>query len=212
MNKILAKIDAIIEKIPVHIRDIIQKGFLAVVAMIALVAILLGVKRGIENATPGGVQLFEKTANLFYIDKIREENKKKNRLIEDVDVYKELFESRDERIHPTFRKLGRDTDDRLIGESQEFIKKPDPLKRKDGEFLFENENNPDGQVLPDRIKKSNEAGKTGNNNENETIPLLDDKADNKKPGAEQPDFEKVEKPAPQKSEEKKSSFGIHLID
>jgi len=153
MNKILAKIDSIIDKIPIHVRDLLQKVFFAIVALAILIAIVTGVKNGIEHAAPGGVHLFDKNKDLFFIQNLREENATKNRLIEDVDVYQELFESRDERLHPTFQRLGLDTDDRIIGEREEFIKKDDPLKRKDTELLIEDrEGLTEDHAAPDNIK------------------------------------------------------------
>ena len=153
MNKILAKIDSLIDKIPIHIRDLIQKGFYSIVALAALIAIIVGIKKGMDNAKPGGIQLFGKNKDMFYIQRLREENSKKNKLIEDIDVYDDLFESRDERLHPTFHRLGRDTDDRLIGEREEFIKN-DPLRKKQRDFLIEEkENFSEVEALPDKIEK-----------------------------------------------------------
>jgi len=153
MDKILAKIDALIDKIPIHIRDLIQKGFISLVALVALVAIVTGIKKGIDNATPGGVQLFEKNKDIFYIQRLREENAKNNKLIEDIEVYEDLFESRDERLHPTFQKLGRNTDDRIIGEREEFIRQ-DPLRKKDTNLLIEeDEKFTEEYPAPDDLRK-----------------------------------------------------------
>jgi hypothetical protein len=140
MNKYLQQIDKLILKIPVQIRDLIVKVFFMILAIAALIAIIYGIRKGIENAEPGGAKLFQKNEDFFYLEKIREENRKKNKIIEDIEVYKDLFEARDERIHPTFKSLGKDTDDRLIGDREEFLKEPDELRRKQHEFLMEDDN------------------------------------------------------------------------
>jgi hypothetical protein len=172
MNKILAKIDGLIEKIPIHLRDLIQKGFISIVALAALIAIVVGIKRGIDNATPGGVQLFGKNKDIFYIQRLREDNAKKNKLIEDIDVYEDLFESRDERLHPTFRRLGRDTDDRIIGEREEFISK-DPLRKKNHDMLIEeNDKFNEEYSAPDSLKDSVK-NHLNTKPDDKDIPLID---------------------------------------
>lgn len=158
MDKILAQIDKLIEKIPIHFRDLIQKAFFMLIALAALIAIIMGIQKGIENATPGGAKIFQKNEDFFYIDKLKEENKKKNRLIEDVEVYKDLFESRDERLHPTFRVLGKDTADRLIGEKEEFIKKPDSLRKKEDNFLIDEDKEMEYEKkVPDDLMQKEES-------------------------------------------------------
>ncbi|MDH4262023.1 MAG: hypothetical protein OEV78_03150 [Spirochaetia bacterium] len=171
MDKILAKIDVLIDKIPIHIRDLIQKGFFSIIAIVALFAIVAGIKRGIDHAKPGGVQLFGKNKDLFYIERLREDNAKKNKLIEDIEVYEDLFESRDERLHPTFQRLGKDTDDRIIGEREEFIKQ-DPLRKKNNNLMIEeNDKFNEEYPVPDHV---NDALKL--KSKSEEIPLIDNQS------------------------------------
>ena len=80
MNKVLQFIDKYIDKIPVHIRDIIQKAFIMLAAVAGVVAIAYGIKMGAAAAKPGGKQLFEDVSDMFYKEQIIEENKKQNEL------------------------------------------------------------------------------------------------------------------------------------
>lgn len=205
MDKILAKIDSIIEKIPIHIRDLIQKAFLAIVALVALLGIVYGIRKGIENARPGGAELFSKNKDLFYIDGLREENKKKNHLVEDVEVYQDLFESKDERIHPTFRRLGKETEDRMIGEREEFIKNKDPLRKK-SDTLFMDDTKKDEPVLPDQFKSGEKTGE---------VPLIDDSSQNSStasPVMNRQSKEPGKNMAPEPENKPESNDKIQLID
>ncbi|RME89501.1 MAG: hypothetical protein D6767_08385 [Candidatus Hydrogenedentota bacterium] len=113
MDKWLKKVDDLIEKIPAHIRDIIQKAALALLALIALVAIVTAIAKGIQNAEPAGEKLIQKTDDLFYLEKLKKENEKKLNLIEDIPVEPETGI-----LSPSVNvpKLTPDTSNRLIGE------------------------------------------------------------------------------------------------
>ncbi|MES0489636.1 MAG: hypothetical protein ABUK01_06580 [Leptospirales bacterium] len=80
MNKVLQFIDKYIDKIPVHIRDIIQKAFIMLAAVAGVVAIAYGIKMGAAAAKPGGKQLFEDVSDMFYKEQIIEENMQRNEL------------------------------------------------------------------------------------------------------------------------------------
>jgi len=136
MNKILEFIDKMIEKIPVHIRDIIQKGFLALGALALLIAMIYGVRRGLEDAIPGGAKIHETTEDLFYTEKLRQENMKKQQLIEDIELERDEFQRMDNRIDPDYTQMGRDVTDRMMGEKGELLKKESPFERgEDDAFM-----------------------------------------------------------------------------
>lgn len=136
MDKIFQFIDKIVEKIPVHIRDIIQKGFLALGALILLLGMLYGIRRGLEDAIPGGAKIHETTQDLFYIEQRRQENMKNQQLIEDIELEQDEFQRIDERIDPGFTQMGNDVSDRLMGEKGEMIQKENPFDhKKEDEFM-----------------------------------------------------------------------------
>ena len=128
MNKFLAIFDKLIDKIPVHIQDIIQKGFIAIGALALLIAMIYGIQRGFEDAIPGGAKIHETTQDLFYTEQLREENMKNTPLIEDVELDRRDFQGTDERIDPDFTQMGRDVSDRMMGEKDEMLKKETPFE------------------------------------------------------------------------------------
>lgn len=82
----LKKVDELIEKIPLHIRDLLQKISLALAALLAIIGIFLGYKYGTEAASPGGEQLAGKTRDLFADELLKEERAEATQFIEDIEV------------------------------------------------------------------------------------------------------------------------------
>ncbi len=120
MGKYIQIIDNLIDKIPGHIQDLIKKGFYALVAMAALFAILLAIRKGMADAPPPGLQLSKTARDLYYLEELREENAKREQLIEDIETtYSEQFE--DEKDITGFVNLGRDTLGHLAGEKDEML-------------------------------------------------------------------------------------------
>ena len=118
-----------------HIRDIIQKSMIMLVALVGLFAITMAVKQGIADANPGGVQLFKTSRDLFYIDELTTENENKIQLIEDIDLGNDTFMQPDERIHPDFKSMGENRENRMMGESSGLMEKENPLRSKKERFL-----------------------------------------------------------------------------
>jgi len=139
MDKVLKFIDKYIDKIPIHIRDIIQKGFIALTALAMLLAIVYGINRGMRESLPSGVKLFEKSRDLFYTDELKNENKNRLKLIEDVELNLFIQEKSDERLYPTLRRLGKDTSNHMIGESGDMIQKENRLSEKDKNLFMEDD-------------------------------------------------------------------------
>jgi len=137
MDKVLKFIDKYIDKIPIHIRDIIQKGFIALTALALLLAIVYGINRGMRESLPSGVKLFEKSRDLFYTDELKNENKNRIKLIEDVELNLFIQEKSDERLYPALRRLGKDTSNHMIGESGDMIQKENRLSEKDKNLFME---------------------------------------------------------------------------
>ena len=121
MNKILKKIDDFIDQIPEDIKDLIQKGAIALGAILALVGILSAVIRGIKDAEPGGFQLVEDSNDLFYLEKLREENEKRLKLIEDVEYDISVLTENELQNKKLYQPMGRDTLDHLRGEKEELL-------------------------------------------------------------------------------------------
>lgn len=129
MNKLFKKIDDIIAKIPPHIQDIIQKASMAMVALAALIAILTGISRGMQDAKPGGFKLAKDTQELFYLEKLRKENKDQIRLKEDYD-YEYINNDIEDPSENKFEKLSEDKLNSLPAESDNLLKKDNPLQNK----------------------------------------------------------------------------------
>ena len=176
-----------IEKIPIHIRDIIQKGFLALGALVLLLGMIYGIRRGLEDAIPGGAKIHETTQDLFYTEKLRQENLKNEQLIEDIELERDEFQKMDERIDPDYTQMGRDVTDRMMGEKGELLKKETPFERKkEGEMFLE--------TAPDHPKSL--PGEPRSSTENKDPQLLDEPA-TAGPGADQ----LPEAPAPSRKDE-----------
>ena len=144
MNRFFQKIDGLIEKIPAHIKDIIQKGAIATGAIGALFSITLAVIQGIKDADRGGFQIVEKSDDLFYLNRLKEENSKKVELIEDIDHdIMSLIEKNIEGMN-NYRPLARDTLDHLIGEKDDLLLNKNKLREQNTVPSFIN----DELVLP----------------------------------------------------------------
>lgn len=132
LANLVPSIDRLIEQIPPHIRDIIQKASLAFAALLALIVIIAGINRGLKDATPAGVRLVERSRDLFYLQEMREEYAKKRKLVEDVEVDPLEFPSRQKAADETkFSAMGRDTMGHLMGEKEEMLKHEDALRPKE---------------------------------------------------------------------------------
>lgn len=131
-GNIVPAIDRLIERIPPHIRDIIQKAALAFAALIALIVIVAGINKGLREAKPQGFKLVERNRDLFYLQEMREEYAKKRKLVEDVDVDPLDFPSRQKVQDETrFQAMGRDTMGHLMGEKEEMLKHEDVMRPKE---------------------------------------------------------------------------------
>ncbi len=120
MGKYLQIVDNLIDKIPGHIQDLIKKGFYAIVAMAALFAILIAIRKGMADAPPPGLQLSKTARDLYYLEELREENAKREQLIEDIETtFSEEFE--EDKDITGFVNLGRDTLGHLVGEKDEML-------------------------------------------------------------------------------------------
>lgn len=132
LGNLAPSIDRMIERIPPHIRDIIQKASLAFAALLALIVIISGVNKGLREAQPTGVRLVERSRDLFYLQEMREEYAKKRKLVEDVEVDPLEFPSRQKPADETqFAPMGRDTMGHLMGEKEEMLKQEDALRPKE---------------------------------------------------------------------------------
>lgn len=109
LNQFLKKADELIEKIPLHIRDLLQKMSLALAALLAIIGIFFGYKYGTEAASPGGEQLAGKTRDLFADELLKEERAEATQFIEDIEVSPTEFQGFEktttERMSP--QDLGR---------------------------------------------------------------------------------------------------------
>jgi len=136
MKKILDKIDEIIGSLPPHIVDIIQKGAIALAALLIVIAIVIGISKGFKAAKPGGLQLAKDTNDLFYIERLRQENASKIKLIEDVES-NEFLEFKINRKNLHYKNLKKDTMNHLLGEKDKLLELSDDwqLRKKDPGFL-----------------------------------------------------------------------------
>jgi hypothetical protein len=131
-GNVIPTIDGLIERIPPHIRDIIQKASLAFAALLALIVIVAGVNRGLQQAKPAGYKLVERNRDLFYLQEMREEYAKKRKLVEDVELDPLQFPSRQKSADDTqFAAMGRDTMGHLMGEKDEMLKHEDVMRPKE---------------------------------------------------------------------------------
>jgi len=141
MDKVLKKIDDIINSIPPDIRDIIQKTSLAAFVLASLIGIIIGVKKGMRSANPGGMQLATNAKELFYLRQIRAENAKRKALIEDISIDKSRFPSnmlksidQSKKLGIRFREKWRNN---LLNEKKEYedIEDDITIRKRDPAFL-----------------------------------------------------------------------------
>ncbi|MCS6972238.1 MAG: hypothetical protein N2Z22_09915 [Turneriella sp.] len=132
LGNIIPTLDRLIERIPPHIRDLIQKAAIAFAALLALVVIISGVNKGLREAQPVGYKFIESNRDLFYLQEMREEYAKKRKLVEDIEVDPLEFPSRrEQKTEPGFTSMGRDTLGHLMGEKDELLKSEDPLRPRE---------------------------------------------------------------------------------
>ena len=132
LGNFIPTLDKLIERIPPHIRDIIQKASIAFAALIALLVIISGINKGLRDAKPAGYKLVERNRDLFYLQEMREEYAKKRQLVEDVEVDPLQFPSRQQAADDTrFVTMGRETMGHLMGEKEEMLKSEDALRPKE---------------------------------------------------------------------------------
>ena len=175
-GNIIPGIDRLIERIPPHIRDIIQKASLAFAALVALLVIIAGINKGLSDAKPKGFKLVEHNRDLFYLQEMREEYAKKRKLVEDVEVDPLQFPSRQKAQDDTkFAAMGRDTMGHLMGEKEEMLKHEDVMRPKEKSPGYLGDNYQIPRLAPD--KKATE---------DDEAHLTRDKIGSQKPAAEIP--------------------------
>ncbi len=130
MNTLFKRIDELLDRIPEDLRDLIQKAMIALGAIIALFGILSGIIRGIRDAEPAGFQVAKDSNNLFYLDRVKEDNKSKNRLVEDIEYDIDLLMKSKLENKKLYRSMSRNTLDHLKGERDEFIVSENKLRTK----------------------------------------------------------------------------------
>ena len=121
MNKFFKKIDELIEKIPFEIRDIIQKMSIAFASLITLIGVATAIIQGTKDAKPSGFQVVEESNDLFYMDQLKQENRKNIYLIEDVEHDIKSLTEKSLNNRKLYKRIGRDTLDHLRGERDELI-------------------------------------------------------------------------------------------
>lgn len=170
-KKLLGSADKLIEKIPPHLRDIIQKASIALAALLALFLIFWAINKGSSDAIPGGLQLAGSNKDLFYLKELREENEKRRQLVEDVETDPTEFPSRNGLAYePAYKPMGKDLIDHLAGEKDEMIQPEHSLRPREKSPGYATDNdfvtkrvNPDKKILgdeetdllkPDQVKKN----------------------------------------------------------
>lgn len=173
-KKLLGSADKLIEKIPPHLRDLIQKASIALAALLALFLIFWAVNKGSNDAIPGGLQLAGSNKDLFYLKELREENDKRRQLIEDVETNVDEFPSRSGMAYePAYKPMGKDLMDHLAGEKDELIEPEHALRPREKSPGYATDNDfvtkraqPDKKILgdeetdllrPDQVKKTEKA-------------------------------------------------------
>ena len=150
-KKYLDIVDGVINKIPAHIRDIIQKASLALFAIIMIAGVLMGIQWGVNDAKPLGIQFAETNRELFYFQQLREENASKLRLVEDISPDESSFEPGE--VTAPYQKMGEDTMGRL--RSEENLSMPDfkigGLKREPPMYQENNRNEKTQQAPEESI-------------------------------------------------------------
>ena len=127
MQKVFAIVDKIINKIPLHLQDLIKKAFLAVFLLFSLIAILKGISMGTEDLGPPGIQLIKKNSDLFINDQLREENRNKIEIIEEVTLESDSVIEFD---IPSFQSLSSEKSGKILSEDEDIELDSDFLRRK----------------------------------------------------------------------------------
>ena len=126
MNKLLKKIDALIDNIPAYIRDLIVKIWFIIAGMGVLIAIIIGITNGSNSAKPSGYNLIKDTDDLFYIKKLREANAKNRTLVEDIET--NIFSVTEKKLK--YQNITEDKSNHLHGEKDELLLKKNILTEK----------------------------------------------------------------------------------
>lgn len=182
MQKVFAIIDKFINKIPLHIQDLIKKASLAVFLLFSLIAILKGIAMGTEDLGPPGIQLIKKNSDLFIHDQLREENRNKIEIIEEV-----ILES-DSGIEfepPEFQRLSSEKSGKILSEEEGLELDSDFLRRKRALNLIA----PEDVLLSgdngnaETLNQPKKAGINADQPKQETLKILEDN-ESKKPEQE----------------------------
>ena len=176
MKKYLQKVDELIAKIPGHVQDLIKKGAMAFAALIAIISIALAIKAGVQDAVPAGMQVAADSRDLFYLRELREENTRRRQLVEDVETDPLQFPSvREQNIRDSYRQMGKDRADHLMGEKDEMLENTEnPLRPSARPFDHLPVENPGSEVFTPQV--SPESGSMIRENENEQfLPMVPEK-------------------------------------
>ena len=166
MNQLFKKIDELIEKIPLDIRDIIQKMSIAIVALIGLIGVISAIIQGTKDAKPSGFQIVEESNDLFYLDQLKQENRKRIHLIEDVEHDIESLTEKNLKYKKLYKRMGRDTLDHLRGEKDELMvpEYQDSMRSKRMvPGLLDNESNQEATLRTRPPRDFNDPQKSKNN-------------------------------------------------
>ncbi|GEM_PF-2567381 len=165
MDFVFKKIDGLLKKIPPHIKDIIQKVAIAMIAFIALIAVVMGITQGANDARPGGFDLAKDIQETFYLQKIRNENRNRIALREDYNY--DFDEKLDEAaIDARFQKLTEDKMDRIIGEPDDVLQKDNPLAEKADDRHYLSDSALPLTRMPHKLSREE-----GISTENDLIPM-----------------------------------------
>lgn len=170
-KKLLGTVDGLIDKIPPHLRDIIQKASIALGALLALFLVFWSVSKGSKDAIPSGLQIAGSNKDLFYLKELREENEKRRQLVEDVETDINQFPSRaGASYEPAYKPMGKDLLDHLAGEKDEMIQPEHALRPREKAPGYATDNDfatkrvkPDTQTLGNEesdLLKPNQVPKT----------------------------------------------------
>lgn len=186
MQKVLAAIDKIIQKIPAHVQDIIKKASLAVFLLFSLLAILKGIAMGADDLGPPGVQLIQRNSDLFINDQLREENRKKIQIIEEV-----VLESRDsdDYLPPSYMQMASPKQGKILSTEESIEVGSDFLRRKRSLPLLEPDEESNSPVEQVKVEKINQPVSSGERKkELRLLPDNMDKepSDNKRPAEDLP--------------------------
>jgi len=136
MNKILQIIDKLISKIPSHLRDLIKKISIAVFALVTLIAVVVAINEGIHDAKPSGASLIKETNDVFYLQKLKEENSKKIKLLEDVEVDVDEFASRRNQVNETKMRYQDNSALDYYKEDPNLLEKSDSLRNDSSDAIL----------------------------------------------------------------------------